>query len=173
MNLTVEQKRQLLSKIDEKVQKRFYDPQFKGQNWTELVSHHQNQIIHSSSPQAFEGAVSTLLSELHTSGIGLLGRDTKISSRNSISASFRRVPDTPDGDRWVFQDVQPGGVAERAGIRPADVLISIDSKAALPPEPPDFEMAKRIPVVISRNGEHTQVHRASYSRSEISKQPVL
>ncbi|HEY3453694.1 MAG TPA: S41 family peptidase [Bryobacteraceae bacterium] len=158
MNLTVEQKRQLLSKIDEKVQKRFYDPQFKGQNWTELVSHYKDQIIHSSSPEAFEGAVSTLLSELHSSGIGLLGRDTKISSRNSISASFRTVPDTPDGDRWVFQDVQPGGVAERAGIRPADVLISIDSKAALPPEQPDFEMAKRIPIVISRNGEHTQVH---------------
>jgi hypothetical protein len=74
MNLTVEQKRQLLSKIDEKVQKRFYDPQFKGQNWTELVSHYKDQIIHSSSPEAFESAVSTLLSELHSSGTGLLGR---------------------------------------------------------------------------------------------------
>src|SRR5579875_1744041 len=158
MSLTVQQKRQILSKLEEIVNKRFYDPSFERKKWSDLVAQHQPEIVDSSPQEAFEAAVTSLLSELHSSGTGFLAPNNKISARNAISASFRRIPDTPDGDRWVFQDVQPGGVAERAGVRPADVLISIDSKAALPPGQPDFEMAKRIPIVISRNGEHTEVH---------------
>ena len=37
MSLTVEQKRQLLSKIGRIVNKRFYDPRFECKKWTELV----------------------------------------------------------------------------------------------------------------------------------------
>jgi carboxyl-terminal processing protease len=116
----------------------------------------KDRIVHSPSTEAFEAAVTSLLSEVRSSGTGLLAPQIKVSSRNSISASFRRIPDTSEGDRWVFQDVQPGGVAERAGIQLADVLVSIDGKAALPPEQPQFEMARSVPIEISRNGERKQ-----------------
>ena len=33
-----------------------------------------------------------------------------------------------DGQRWMFQDVQPGGAAALAGIRRGDVLLTIDGK---------------------------------------------
>jgi carboxyl-terminal processing protease len=159
MSLTVEQKRQLLSKIEEIVNKRFYDPSFERKKWSDLVAQHRQEIVSSPTQEAFEGAVASLLSELRSSGTGLLAPDNRISARNAISASFRRVPDTPDGDRLVFQDVQPGGVAERAGVRPADILLSIDGNPAVPAGEPDFEMGKSVPIMISRNGDRkpTQV----------------
>lgn len=159
MNLTAQQKRQVLSKIDDIVGKKFYDPGFDSQTWGELVARHEGEIINAPSAEAFERAVTSLLSELRSSGTGLLAPNNKISARNAISASFRRIPDTPDGDRWVFQDVQPGGVAERAGVRPADILLSIDGKPAVPAGEPDFEMGTSVPIVISRNGDRkpTQV----------------
>lgn len=157
MNLTSSQKEHLLSKINSLVQEKFYDPKFNGHDWRSLVSQYRQRIVDSASAEAFEGHVMALLSELKSSGTGLLGPHTKITPRNSIAASFRSVPDTPEGDRWVFQDVQPGSVAERAGIKPADVLLSINGKAIHPPEQPLFEMNDNTPVVISRNGNQQEL----------------
>jgi carboxyl-terminal processing protease len=157
MTLTSEQKRHLLSKIDRLVQEKFYDPTFNGNDWHLLVSKYREQIINSSDTEAFEDGVTALLSELKSSGTGLLGPHTKITPRNSIAASFRRVIDTPEGERWVFQDVQPGGVAERAGIKPADVLLSIDGKTIQPPEQPLFEMNDNTAILISRNGNQREL----------------
>ncbi len=154
--LTPEQKQQLLSKIDRLVQEKFYDPNFNGHDWHLLVSEYRERIVNSSNTEAFEDGVMALLSELKSSGTGLLGPHTKITPRNSIAASFRRIAETPEGERWVFQDVQPGGVAERAGIKPADVLLSIDGKAIRPPEQPLFEMNDNTPVLISRNGHQRE-----------------
>src|SRR4051795_10483871 len=106
MTLTLENKRLLLSKIERLVQRKFYDPSFHGHNWHQLVSRYRDQILNSPDRAAFEEAVTALLSELHASGTGLLGKRTKIAPRNSIAASFRRVLNTSEGDRWVFQDVQ-------------------------------------------------------------------
>ena len=72
----------------------------------------------------FEAAVTDMLHEVHSSGMGLLGPTTKITPRNAINASFRKVETNADGTRWVFQDVLPGGVAARAGVQPGDSLIS-------------------------------------------------
>ena len=44
--------------------------------------------------------------------------------RVALAATFTKA-DTPDGQRWVFQDVHPGGVAAAAGMRPGDVLLSV------------------------------------------------
>src|SRR5947209_6623857 len=126
MTLTLENKRLLLSKMERLVQKNFYDPSFHGHDWHQLVSRYRERILNSPDTAAFEEAATALLSELQASGTGLLGKKTKIAPRNSIAASFRRIPNTSEGDRWVFQDVQPGGVAARAGVKPADVLISIN-----------------------------------------------
>jgi carboxyl-terminal processing protease len=160
MTLTRENKRQLLSKIDRLVQEKFYDPNFNGHDWHRLVSQYQEQILNSPSTAAFEEAVTALLSELHASGTGLLGKNTKIAPRNSIAASFRRIPNTSEGDRWVFQDVQPGGVAARAGVKPADVLVSIHGKEITPLGQPAFEMNESTSIVISRNGAHQEIRLA-------------
>ncbi len=153
MTLTHSNKRHLLSKIDKLVAEKFYDPGFNGHDWQELVAKYHDQIINAPTTEAFEDGISALLSQLHSSGTGLLGTSTKITPRNSIAASFRRIPDTRDGDRWVFQDVQPGGPAARVGVKPADILLTIYGKEIRPPEYPSFEMHEATPIVVSRNGD--------------------
>ena len=86
--------------------------------------------------------------------LALLSDHTPITPRNAINASF--TIETVGGEqRWVFQDVLPGGVASSAGARPGDVLLSINGRSVAPTAQdrsgPQFEMQQRIPIVISRN----------------------
>jgi hypothetical protein len=68
------------------------------------------------------------------SNMRLLGPNSKITARNAINASFHAVDVRGDGGRrWVFQDVAPGGVAQRCGVLPDDVLLTIDGAPAAPP----------------------------------------
>ena len=154
--LTRGERERLLSKIAGLVQTKFYDPTFGGRNWNDIVAHHREAILNADSTRTFEDNVSAMLTELNTSGLGLLSKQTAITSRNSINASFRSVETTHDGQRWVFQDVHPGGVAARAGIQPADALIKINSDEIHPPTKPAFLMDQQIPIVISRNGQRKE-----------------
>jgi C-terminal processing protease CtpA/Prc len=158
MSLTRSDREQLLSKIQSLVQEQFYDPAFNGKKWNQIVDHHRQRIIDSNDTDAFEAAVAEMLSELNSSGLGLLGPRTKITPRNAINASFHSVPTEHEGQRWIFQDVLPGGVSERAGARPGDALISVHGKGVTPPQKPAFPMGERIPVVISRNGQRRETH---------------
>ena len=80
-----------------------------------------------------------MLKELGCGGaLGLLRETSKISSRNAIAASFRAVDTPSDGNRWVFQDVAPGGPADRAGIKPGDTLLRIGTEEVVPPVKPSF-----------------------------------
>ncbi len=94
-----------------------------------------------------------MLGDLSPKGLGLLSKTTPITSRNAINASFTTEP-ASNGFRWVFQDVLPGGVAEKAGVHSGDILLTAAGKpmtpaAALAPEPP-FEMAHTIPITVRR-----------------------
>jgi C-terminal processing protease CtpA/Prc len=57
----------------------------------------------------------------------------------------------------ALQDVLPGGIAERAGIKPGDALVKVDGAAVLPPDQPAFVMGKVIPIEVVRDNE-TRAH---------------
>ena len=158
MALTRSEREQLLQRIDDSVQEKFYDPHFNGKNWKEIVAQHRQQIINSDSDLAFESAVADMLDELGSSGLGMLGPHTAVTPRSSINASFRAVYTDTDGLRWAFQDVLPGGVADRAGVRPADLLIAIGSREVEPPASPAFEMGHKTEIMISRAGDKRSLH---------------
>lgn len=64
--------------------------------------------------------------------------------------------DTPNGaNQWVFQDVLPGGVAQRAGIQPADVLLAVNGKTL--ESAPKFPMNAKTLLVIDRAGTHHEL----------------
>ena len=150
------ERERLLSKIDQLIRTKFYDPTFGGKNWNQIVARHREAVLGADSNQGFEDTIAAMLAELNTSGLGLLSKHTAITPRNSINASFRSVDTAHDGRRWVFQDVHPGGVAARAGIRPADALIKVGTAEIRPPNKPAFLMDQQISVVISRNGERKE-----------------
>lgn len=152
MTLTRSDREKLLEKIHKLVQQKFYDPTFHGRNWGDIVVRHRPSILAAEPTEAFESAVSSMFEELDSSGLGILSEHTKITPRNAINASFHEVDTAHEGSRWVFQDVLPGGVAERAGVRPGDALVSAAGQDITPPKKPAFSMGENIPAVISRNG---------------------
>jgi carboxyl-terminal processing protease len=99
-----------------------------------------------------------LLGSWGTSHTHLLSPRTRVPSRNSVNATFHAVS-TELGPRWAFQDVQPGGPADRAGIKSGDILLAVDDKEVLPPRTPSFLMNSRSEVaVIHRNGSARKVN---------------
>lgn len=163
MTLTRSDREQMLQKIERLVAEKFYDPTFGGKNWAQIVSSHRQQVLDVSNDCAFENAVSQMLAEVGSSGLSILSRETKLSPRNAINASFRKVIIDNEGPRWVFQDVLPGGVASRTGARPGDTLVSVNGLEVTPPEPPAFQMDASTPVVISRDGDRKELKLALQS----------
>lgn len=156
MTLTRSDRQNLLGKITNLVAQKYYDPTFGGKDWKQIVSQHTDSIVKAETVDGFEAAVTSMLHEVNSSGMGLLGPTTKIAPRNAINASFRKVETNADGARLVFQDVLPGGVADRAGVRPGDALISVNGSDTMPAQTPAFPMGEQISIVISRNGDKTE-----------------
>jgi C-terminal processing protease CtpA/Prc len=153
MDLTKEQREALLGKIRTVVSEKYYDPSFDDNGWTRIVQRHRNAVITASDPDSFEKAVTEMLAELSPRTLGLLSERTKINPRNAINASFS-VQTIEGAPRWVFQDVLPGGVAEKAGVKTGDVLLTAAGKSMRPADgnaaEPPFEMGHTIQITVSR-----------------------
>ena len=88
--------------------------------------------------EVFEAGVTELLGALGSSHtLFFHQRRGSIPAPYSINATLRPV-DTAHGKRWMFVDVIEDGVAFRAGIRPGEFLLSIDSEAIVPPKLANF-----------------------------------
>lgn len=138
-----------MDKIQQLVQEKYYDPNFRGKDWPAIVETHRPRVIAAETTDEFEAAANSMLKELRSGALGLLSAASKISSRNAICASFRPV-ETPDGLRWVFQDVAPGGPADLAGIQPGNALLEIAGQEILPPTKPSFPMASEIEITVGQ-----------------------
>jgi carboxyl-terminal processing protease len=150
--MTQNERTRTFERVDQIVRHRFFDPKFNGRDWPALVQQHRHAITSAADDQDFEREVNRLLAELGTSHTRFFHKTTPVSSKNSINATFRAW-ETDDGDRWVFQDVQPGGPADRAGAKPGDVLLRVDNADLRPPENPKFRMDFPAALtVVHRNG---------------------
>ena len=149
--------KQVFERVDTLVRSRYFDPHYNGRDWPKLVEEHRPAILSSSDNESFETRVNALLNQLGTSHTQLISRRTRIPGPSSINATFRSIL-TEEGPRWAFQDVQPGGAADRAGIKTGDVLLTINAAAATPPTIPEFRMGASASVaVIHRNGADREI----------------
>ncbi|MEP7309345.1 MAG: S41 family peptidase [Acidobacteriota bacterium] len=99
----------------------------------ELRRVHEAAIVRAADAASFERAMNAMLRAIGKSHTGFHHESQpRASARVAIAATFTTA-DTRDGQRWVFQDVHPGGVAARAGIRPGDVLLTLDDHEIVPP----------------------------------------
>jgi carboxyl-terminal processing protease len=151
-----ETRERILTKVQETVQAGYYAPDFHGKHWYEIVASHRPAVFDATTTEGFEQEMNTMLADLD-SNMRLLGPNSKITARNAINASFHAVEVRGDGGRWVFQDVAPGGVAQRCGVQPADVLLTIDGAPAAPPDRPAFEMDRATRVEVLRGNERKQI----------------
>ena len=160
MSLSKEQRESILAKIQTLVAEKYFDPAFDNSAWQGIVARNRASIVDASSTSDFEKAIDTMLAEMSHKGLGLLAPQTPISPRNVINASFS-VARVSNILRWVFQDVLPGGIADKAGIRPGDTLLTIDGEPVFPLSEtsidPPFETNDKIRITLARGMSSDEV----------------
>ena len=115
-----------------------------------LRKRHEATVLDAETSEAFESAMNGLLRDLGVSHTGFFHEGApRTAGRVAIAATFTRA-ETRDGQRWVFQDVHPGGVAADAGLRPGDVLLSIGGKDLTPPAAMPFQLGERYDITVRK-----------------------
>ena len=115
-----------------------------------LRAKHEDRVAGTAEPAEFEIAVNALLKDLGVSHTGFFHESSpRAAGRIAIAATFTKAQ-TKDGERWMFQDVHPGGVAARAGIKPGDVLLSVRGEELIPPKATPFALGERYEIVLRR-----------------------
>ena len=138
-----------------------------------LRQEHESAIVESADADRFETAMNAMLKALGTSHVGFFHDSRpRAAGRVAIAATFMKI-DTADGPRWMFQDVHPGGAAARAGIRPGDVLLTIDGKDVVPPEGLPFRLGNAYKFTVRRPNGSTIEPTVDVPGSKEKKRPVV
>lgn len=127
-------------------------------DWRALFSEHLEEIAGSKSAAEFETRVNDVICRGGLSHVAFFHDTAKRApARYAINATFCAF-DTPDGSRWLFQDVHEGGPAHAAGIRAGDILLNAHGEPIQPPELPTFGLgADHVLTVQSGDGHIRQV----------------
>ena len=149
-HLEYQQRAAIFESTVQKVMKNYFDPNYNGTDWPRRAKGERDQILAIQDPEAFELAMHELIRSLRTSHTGFFHESVRrVPGRLAIGASFRSV-ESPDGNRWVVQEVHEGGPAHRAGLRPFDELIRSNERAVRPPEQPMFPMGAKVNLAVQR-----------------------
>jgi C-terminal processing protease CtpA/Prc len=144
------------------------DPDIEG-----IRATHGQAVIQATTPADFENAMNAMLRCLGVSHAGFFHESSpRTAGRVAIAATFTKAQ-TDDGERWVFQDVHPGGAAHSAGVRPGDVLLSVQGKELVPPEASPFTLGERYEIVIRRPDGSTMSPTLAVPQPKDKRQPVV
>lgn len=169
-SLTAAQRRSVLDAVLRQVETKFMGPDA---DTASLRSRHEASIVGADSPEAFESTMNAMLKDLGVSHTGFFHESApKTAGRVAIAATFARAQ-TADGERWMFQDVHPGGAAATAGIRPGDVLLAIGGQELTPPTATPFTLGERYEVVLRRADGSTVSPTLQVPRPKDKRQPVV
>ena len=150
-SLTLAQRAHIFDKVVAKVTKHYFDPNYNGTEWLKRTRESRDRILSLSDPEAFELGLHDLVRSLGTSHTGVFHQSARrVPARLAIGANFRRF-ETAAGPRWMTQDVHEGGPAHSAGLRPLDVLASINGSPIVPPDQPMFPMGTTANLALERD----------------------
>ena len=155
--LTFDQRAQIFDKTVAKVTKEYFDPNFNGTRWPEIARDSRQEILAIDDAEAFERRMHELVRRLGTSHTGFFHQSVKrVPARLAIGATFHKAGTNGD-TRWIVQDVHEGGPAHDCGLKPGDVVRTIDG--AVPPsnEPPMFAMGTDVNLAIDRGHQQMTV----------------
>src|SRR5919201_1154593 len=137
-----QQRAAILAKVLHFVEKKFVAPKQPVPDVNKLREVHEAEILRSTSSEEFEQAMNRMLQTLATSHTGFFHESRpRAAGRIAIAATLTKA-NTPDGVRWMFQDVHLGGVAAQAGIRSGDVLLKVGERELVPPDAMPFVLGE-------------------------------
>ncbi len=125
-------------------------------DWRGLFAANEASIERANSRAVFETEMNRVLAQGRLSHVAFFhSSGSSAPARYAINATFCPTDLDGAGERWMFQDVHPGGPAERAGIRPADVLLEVNGKPFMPPGLPTFTLGQDADILVSRGDGST------------------
>jgi C-terminal processing protease CtpA/Prc len=108
--------------------------------WLKLIDQRGDALIRSANEQEFERGIRDILNRLGSSHTAFFHiRHDNVPALYSINATLRAV-DSTSNKRWMFLDVIEDGAASRAGIKPGEFLLAIDSRSLTPPDIATFRI---------------------------------
>jgi carboxyl-terminal processing protease len=120
--------------------------------WAERVDSRAKELL-AADLAGFESGVRELLAELKTSHTAFYHSLPKESPpQHTINASLRDLS-LNDQRKWMFLDVFQDGPADRAGIKPGDVLEALDGAACSPPAAPSFAIGRTHTLLVAKGGK--------------------
>ncbi len=123
--------------------------------WRQLFTQRGHDLESSTSALEFERIVNELLTQGGLSHVAFF-RETgsRAPARYAINATFARVgSDNGISPSWIFQDVHEGGPAYNTGIRPGNILVTVNGEVVTPPVLPTFALGTDAAVTVRRAGE--------------------
>ena len=169
-NATIAQREEIVNRIAATIERKLYDPKCGGIDIRNVLDGRRDGLLQA---EDFELAMNEVLKELRVSHVGFFHETTRrVAAKIAISATFS-VAETASGQRWVFQDVHPGGVAHAAGIQPGDILLRVAERDVVPPEQPFFPLAETVVADIQkRDGRHVRLQ-LTVPASKTKQRPLI
>jgi C-terminal processing protease CtpA/Prc len=168
--LTESERRDVFQRVLTTIDRKFMGPPV---DLPALKAQHEQAVVGSETPEVFEQALTNVLKDLGTSHTGCFHEARpRVAGRVAIAATFAKA-ETADGMRWVFQDVHPGGVAARAGVRSGDVLLTIDDKELRPPDAVPFALGQTYAFIVRRADGSTASVTMAVPGSREKQRPIV
>ena len=134
---------------------------------------HEPRVVGSSTQEDFEQALDGLLRDLKTSHTGFFHESRPRSAGRIAMAATLTKTNTEDGQRWVFQDVHPGGVAAAVGISSGDVLLAVDGNELVPPAATPFRLGQSYALTVRKPDGSTSMPTLSIPGSREKQRPIV
>ena len=172
MNLTYEQKRQILDKVEQYVKKRFFNPIADLAAWKQSWPDARAFVAESSTSHDFEERTNLSLAKLRSSHVAFFHvRGHRVPAPYALNATFLKSDDPEPV--WLFLDILEGGVAYKAGIETGASLIAVNGQGVRPPETPRFDLGSTNELIIlSRAGQTRSVSLSLPSPTDKSRPPM-
>ena len=169
--LTETQRRAVFDKVITLVDTKFTGPDV---NVNQLREMHAPRVVGSRSLEDFEQALDGLLRDLKTSHTGFFHESRPRSAgRIAMAATLTKAHTAEDGQRWVFQDVHPGGVAAAVGISSGDILLAVDGTELIPPAATPFRLGQSYVLTVRRRDGSTSQPTLSIPGSREKQRPIV
>jgi carboxyl-terminal processing protease len=121
-------------------------------DWSKMVEE-QRLFLLIGDDDEFENGVRKILSELKSSHTNFYRFDTQATlPQHVIGATLRSVP-YHGAERWMVLDIFDGSPAAEAGVKPGQLLITLDSMLLSPPIFPVFRFGQQHRLTMEAPGE--------------------